>query len=26
VKLWLPAPGLPTEVVRGVEVRSDWWQ
>ena len=26
VKLWQPAPGLPTEVVRGVEVRSDWWQ
>ena len=26
IKVWSPAPGLPTEVVRGVEVRSDWWE
>ena len=25
LKLWAPEPGAPTEVVRGVEVRSDWW-
>ena len=23
--LWSPEPGRPTEVVAGVEVRSDWW-
>ncbi len=26
IKVWSPEPGLPTEVVRGVEVRSDWWR
>jgi L-ascorbate metabolism protein UlaG (beta-lactamase superfamily) len=26
IKLWAPEPGLPTEVVAGVEVRSDWWR
>jgi L-ascorbate metabolism protein UlaG (beta-lactamase superfamily) len=26
LKLWSPEPGVPTEVVRGVELRSDWWQ
>jgi L-ascorbate metabolism protein UlaG (beta-lactamase superfamily) len=26
LKLWAPEPGLPTEVVRGVEVRSEWWR
>ncbi|HEY1985631.1 MAG TPA: MBL fold metallo-hydrolase [Terracidiphilus sp.] len=26
LKLWSPAPGSPTEVVRGQEVRSDWWR
>ena len=26
LKLWSPAPGEPTEVVRGVELRSDWWR
>lgn len=26
LKLWAPEPGAPTEVVRGVEVRSDWWR
>jgi L-ascorbate metabolism protein UlaG (beta-lactamase superfamily) len=26
IKLWAPEPGRPTEVVSGVEVRSDWWR
>lgn len=26
VKLWSPEPGLPTEVVEGMELRSNWWQ
>jgi len=26
IKLWTPEPGQPTEVVVGVEVRSDWWR
>jgi len=26
LKLWQPEPGAPTEVVREVEVRSDWWR
>jgi L-ascorbate metabolism protein UlaG (beta-lactamase superfamily) len=26
IPLWLPTPGEPNEVVRGVELRSDWWQ
>jgi len=26
LKLWAPEPGKPTEVVRGVEVRSGWWR
>ena len=26
IRLWAPEPGRPTEVVRGVEVRSDWWR
>ena len=26
LKLWAPEPGVPTEVVRGVEVLSDWWR
>jgi L-ascorbate metabolism protein UlaG (beta-lactamase superfamily) len=26
LKLWAPEPGRPTEVVRGIEVRSDWWR
>lgn len=25
IKLWAPEPGRPTEVVSGVEMRSDWW-
>lgn len=24
--LWAPEPGLPTEVVPGTEVRSEWWR
>ena len=26
IMLWSPEPGLPTEVVEGVEVRSNWWR
>ena len=26
VRLWSPEPGVPTEVVAGTEVRSDWWR
>ena len=26
IALWTPEPGRPTEVVAGVEVRSDWWR
>ena len=26
VRLFQPEPGVPTEVVRGVEVRSDWFR
>jgi len=26
IRLWAPEPGRPTEVVAGVEVRSDWWR
>jgi len=26
LKLWQPEPGRPTDVVAGVEVRSDWWR
>jgi L-ascorbate metabolism protein UlaG (beta-lactamase superfamily) len=26
LKLWSPEPGLPTEVVPGVALRSDWWR
>jgi L-ascorbate metabolism protein UlaG (beta-lactamase superfamily) len=26
LKIWSPQPGLPTEVVREVEVRSEWWK
>jgi len=26
LKLWSPEPGVPSEVVRGVEMRSDWWR
>jgi L-ascorbate metabolism protein UlaG (beta-lactamase superfamily) len=26
IRLWAPEPGRPTEVVRGVEVRSEWWR
>ena len=24
--LWSPEPGKPTEVIQGVELRSDWWR
>ncbi len=26
LKLWSPTPGVPTEVVQGQEIRSDWWR
>ena len=26
LRLWAPEPGRPTEVVKGVEVRSEWWR
>lgn len=26
IQVWAPEPGLPTEVVGGTEVRSDWWR
>lgn len=26
LKLWSPTPGIPTEVVSGQEIRSDWWR
>jgi L-ascorbate metabolism protein UlaG (beta-lactamase superfamily) len=26
IRVWAPEPGVPTEVVRGVELRSDWWR
>jgi len=26
LKLWTPEPGLPTEVVAGQEIRSEWWR
>jgi L-ascorbate metabolism protein UlaG (beta-lactamase superfamily) len=26
LKLWAPTPGVPTEVARCVELRSDWWR
>jgi L-ascorbate metabolism protein UlaG (beta-lactamase superfamily) len=25
IRLWAPQPGLPTEVVSGLELQSDWW-
>jgi L-ascorbate metabolism protein UlaG (beta-lactamase superfamily) len=26
LKLWSPMPGVPSEVVPGVQIRSDWWR
>jgi L-ascorbate metabolism protein UlaG (beta-lactamase superfamily) len=26
ISLWTPEPGRPTEVIRNVEVRSEWWR
>jgi L-ascorbate metabolism protein UlaG (beta-lactamase superfamily) len=26
LKIWSPTPGVPSEVVKGVELRSDWWR
>jgi hypothetical protein len=25
LKIWSPTPGVPTEVLHGVEIRSEWW-
>jgi L-ascorbate metabolism protein UlaG (beta-lactamase superfamily) len=25
-RIWSPAPGIPSEVVAGEEIRSDWWR
>ncbi len=26
LKIWSPEPGTPTEVVKGIELRSEWWR
>jgi hypothetical protein len=26
LRLWSPEPGRPTEVVKGEELRSEWWR
>jgi L-ascorbate metabolism protein UlaG (beta-lactamase superfamily) len=26
IKLWSPAPGVPTDVIAGEQLRSDWWK
>jgi L-ascorbate metabolism protein UlaG (beta-lactamase superfamily) len=26
LKIWSPEPGMPTEVVKGIELRSEWWR
>jgi hypothetical protein len=26
LRIWSPTPGEPSEVIPGVELRSDWWQ
>jgi hypothetical protein len=26
LKVWSPVPGAPSEVVRGQEIRSEWWR
>lgn len=26
LKIWTPVPGVPTEVVPGIELRSEWWR
>jgi len=26
IKLWSPAPGIPTEIIAGQEHRSEWWR
>jgi L-ascorbate metabolism protein UlaG (beta-lactamase superfamily) len=26
LKIWAPEPGLPTEIVKGIELRSEWWR
>jgi hypothetical protein len=26
LKLWAPTPGIPTEVAKDQEIRSNWWR
>lgn len=26
LKIWSPEPGMPTQVLRGIELRSEWWR
>jgi hypothetical protein len=26
LKIWAPEPGMPTEVIAGVQLRSEWWR
>jgi hypothetical protein len=26
LKLWSPVPGQPTHVIKGEELRSEWWK
>jgi L-ascorbate metabolism protein UlaG (beta-lactamase superfamily) len=26
LRLWAPEPGMPTEVLQGIELRSEWWR
>ena len=26
IRLWSPEPGLPSDVIQGTELRSDWWR
>jgi L-ascorbate metabolism protein UlaG (beta-lactamase superfamily) len=26
LKIWSPEPGTPTEVIKGIELRSEWWR
>jgi len=26
IALWVPTPGMPTEIVKGEEHRAEWWR
>jgi hypothetical protein len=26
LKIWAPEPGMPTEVLQEIELRSEWWR